>query len=286
MRGPRLAGWPTQPAWPDSCPQCWGYECLRSLKPEPSAPGPVGKAFEAFCPWGKEGGKPASWARPCQLRGCWPPAQCCCPGLSPAAATSSPPWPRQLCPSPQGPWACGSRSTCIAPKSCRRRRRRAAARPVRPRTGAARRAQWAGGDGSGVREAAGPSTPALPSNPCCTVLCLRSLIFGAITCFTGFLGVVTGAGATRWCRLRTQRADPLVCAVGMLGSAIFICLIFVAAKSSIVGAYVSAVGVPGWPGSWALEEEMQSDLGQGEAPPRGGFSRQSAPALSRAVGLA
>uniref|UniRef100_A0A8C6FLU4 SPNS lysolipid transporter 2, sphingosine-1-phosphate n=1 Tax=Moschus moschiferus TaxID=68415 RepID=A0A8C6FLU4_MOSMO len=65
-----------------------------------------------------------------------------------------------------------------------------------------------------------------------------SLIFGAITCFTGFLGVVTGAGATRWCRLRTQRADPLVCAVGMLGSAIFICLIFVAAKSSIVGAYI------------------------------------------------
>lgn len=72
-----------------------------------------------------------------------------------------------------------------------------------------------------------------------TVFCPHSLIFGAITCFTGFLGVVTGAGATRWCRLRTQRADPLVCAVGMLGSAIFICLIFVAAKTSIVGAYVS-----------------------------------------------
>ncbi|EPY90170.1 hypothetical protein CB1_000041005 [Camelus ferus] len=73
------------------------------------------------------------------------------------------------------------------------------------------------------------------SNPPCGAK--DSLIFGAITCFTGFLGVVTGAGATRWCRLRTQRADPLVCAVGMLGSAIFICLIFVAAKSSIVGAY-------------------------------------------------
>ncbi|XP_069730051.1 sphingosine-1-phosphate transporter SPNS2-like isoform X1 [Phaenicophaeus curvirostris] len=64
-----------------------------------------------------------------------------------------------------------------------------------------------------------------------------SLIFGAITCFTGFLGVITGAGATKWYRSKTQRADPLVCAVGMLGSAIFICLIFVAAKSSIVGAY-------------------------------------------------
>lgn len=96
-------------------------------------------------------------------------------------------------------------------------------------------------------------------NLCPSVLCPHSLIFGAITCFTGFLGVVTGAGATRWCRLRTQRADPLVCAVGMLGSAIFICLIFVAAKSSIVGAYVSAVwscarhvrwGSSAGPGQW------------------------------------
>ncbi|XP_056362765.1 sphingosine-1-phosphate transporter SPNS2-like isoform X1 [Oenanthe melanoleuca] len=73
------------------------------------------------------------------------------------------------------------------------------------------------------------------SQPCGTK---DSLIFGAITCFTGFLGVITGAGATKWCRSKTQRADPLVCAVGMLGSAIFICLIFVAAKSSIVGAYI------------------------------------------------
>ncbi|CAJ0968621.1 unnamed protein product [Ranitomeya imitator] len=70
--------------------------------------------------------------------------------------------------------------------------------------------------------------------PCSTK---DSLIFGAITCITGFLGVITGAGATKWCRLKTQRADPLVCAVGMLGSAIFICLVFVAAKSSIVAAY-------------------------------------------------
>ncbi|XP_026564377.1 protein spinster homolog 2 [Pseudonaja textilis] len=73
------------------------------------------------------------------------------------------------------------------------------------------------------------------SQPCGTK---DSLIFGAITCFTGFLGVITGAGATKWCRVKTQRADPLVCAVGMLGSAIFTCLIFVAAKNSIIGAYV------------------------------------------------
>lgn len=101
---------------------------------------------------------------------------------------------------------------------------------------------------------AAPSAPhpsLAPGRPTAPALCPHSLIFGAITCFTGFLGVVTGAGATRWCRLRTQRADPLVCAVGMLGSAIFVCLIFVAAKSSIVGAYVSVTGVRRWWGERA-----------------------------------
>lgn len=66
-----------------------------------------------------------------------------------------------------------------------------------------------------------------------------SLIFGAITCVTGLLGLVIGAAATRFFRRKTERADPLVCAISMLGSAIFICLIFVVAKNSIVGAYVS-----------------------------------------------
>lgn len=66
----------------------------------------------------------------------------------------------------------------------------------------------------------------------------NSLIFGAITCVTGLLGVLIGAATTRFCRQKTERADPLVCAVSMLGSAIFICLIFVVAKKSIVGAYI------------------------------------------------
>ncbi|TWW74141.1 Protein spinster -like protein 2 [Takifugu flavidus] len=66
-----------------------------------------------------------------------------------------------------------------------------------------------------------------------------SLIFGGITCVTGLLGVVIGAATTRLCRQKTERADPLVCAVSMLGSAIFICLIFVVAKKSIVGAYAT-----------------------------------------------
>ncbi|KAM4824824.1 sphingosine-1-phosphate transporter SPNS2 isoform X1 [Marmota monax] len=97
------------------------------------------------------------------------------------------------------------------------------------------------------------------AEPCSSPPCgaKDSLIFGAITCFTGFLGVVTGAGATRWCRLRTQRADPLVCAVGMLGSAIFICLIFVAAKSSIVGAYICIfVGETLLFSNWAITADI------------------------------
>ncbi|XP_077597112.1 sphingosine-1-phosphate transporter SPNS2 isoform X1 [Stigmatopora nigra] len=66
----------------------------------------------------------------------------------------------------------------------------------------------------------------------------ESLLFGAITCITGLLGVLIGAATTRLCRKKTVRADPLVCAVSMLGSAIFICLIFVVAKKSITGAYI------------------------------------------------
>ncbi|KTF93641.1 hypothetical protein cypCar_00000882 [Cyprinus carpio] len=38
-----------------------------------------------------------------------------------------------------------------------------------------------------------------------------SLIFGAITCVTGLLGVVIGAVTTRLCRQKTERADPLIC---------------------------------------------------------------------------
>ncbi|XP_069470832.1 sphingosine-1-phosphate transporter SPNS2 isoform X1 [Ambystoma mexicanum] len=90
--------------------------------------------------------------------------------------------------------------------------------------------------------------------PCSTK---DSLIFGAITCFTGFLGVITGAGATKWCRIKTQRADPLVCAVGMLGSAIFICLIFVAAKSSNLAAYICIfVGETLLFSNWAITADM------------------------------
>ncbi|XP_013885708.1 sphingosine-1-phosphate transporter SPNS2 [Austrofundulus limnaeus] len=78
------------------------------------------------------------------------------------------------------------------------------------------------------------------ADPCMSGVCRStdSFIFGTITCVTGLLGVVIGFATTRFCRKKTDRADPLVCAVSMLGSAIFICLIFVVAKKNIYGAYV------------------------------------------------
>nr|XP_054586876.1 sphingosine-1-phosphate transporter SPNS2 isoform X2 [Nothobranchius furzeri] len=76
--------------------------------------------------------------------------------------------------------------------------------------------------------------------PCTKGICRStdSLIFGAITCVTGLLGVIIGFATTRFFRKKTDRADPLVCAITMLGSAIFICIIFVVAKKSIAGAYI------------------------------------------------
>jgi hypothetical protein len=73
---------------------------------------------------------------------------------------SSPPWPRQLCPSPPGPWPCGSRSICTAPKLCRRQRRHATAHPVGPRTGEV----WLIGPKGGERHWTGAPLPAMASS--------------------------------------------------------------------------------------------------------------------------
>lgn len=67
----------------------------------------------------------------------------------------------------------------------------------------------------------------------------HSLIFGAITCVTGVLGVASGVQLSRLLRRRTQRADPLVCAAGLLLSAPFLFLAIVFAQASTAATYVS-----------------------------------------------
>lgn len=66
-----------------------------------------------------------------------------------------------------------------------------------------------------------------------------SLIFGAITCVTGVLGVASGVQASRRLRTKTPRADPLVCAAGLLLSAPFLYLAIVFAQASTIATYVS-----------------------------------------------
>ncbi|XP_068193671.1 protein spinster homolog 1 isoform X2 [Antennarius striatus] len=66
----------------------------------------------------------------------------------------------------------------------------------------------------------------------------ESLIFGIITCITGVLGVASGVMISRKLRTRTPRADPLVCATGLLMSAPFLYLAVVFAKTSTVATYV------------------------------------------------
>uniref|UniRef100_A0A667X4Q3 Protein spinster homolog 1 n=1 Tax=Myripristis murdjan TaxID=586833 RepID=A0A667X4Q3_9TELE len=66
----------------------------------------------------------------------------------------------------------------------------------------------------------------------------KNLYFGIITCVTGVLGVASGVEASRRLRKRTPRADPLVCATGLLLSAPFLYLAIVFAQASTIATYV------------------------------------------------
>ncbi|KAL4685874.1 hypothetical protein H8959_001471 [Pygathrix nigripes] len=80
----------------------------------------------------------------------------------------------------------------------------------------------------------GETPPCLPGDSCSSS---DSLIFGLITCLTGVLGVGLGVEISRRLRHSNPRADPLVCATGLLGSAPFLFLSLACARGSIVATY-------------------------------------------------
>ncbi|XP_048374048.1 protein spinster homolog 1 isoform X1 [Sphaerodactylus townsendi] len=86
-----------------------------------------------------------------------------------------------------------------------------------------------------ARLASGSLQPC-PSEEICSTA--DSLTFGIITCVTGVLGVGSGVEISRRLQRRNPRADPLVCAAGLLGSAPFLFLAVVSAQGSIVATYV------------------------------------------------
>ncbi|XP_017293808.1 protein spinster homolog 1 isoform X1 [Kryptolebias marmoratus] len=65
-----------------------------------------------------------------------------------------------------------------------------------------------------------------------------SVIFGVITVVTGVLGVASGVQVSRLLRKKNPRADPLVCASGLLLSAPFLFLANAFAETSTAATYV------------------------------------------------
>ncbi|XP_073697927.1 protein spinster homolog 1 [Garra rufa] len=64
-----------------------------------------------------------------------------------------------------------------------------------------------------------------------------SLIFGVVTVVSGILGVASGVQVSKKLRTRTARADPLVCAAGLLLAAPFLYLSVMFAEDSTVATY-------------------------------------------------
>ncbi|XP_021173535.2 protein spinster homolog 3 isoform X1 [Fundulus heteroclitus] len=76
--------------------------------------------------------------------------------------------------------------------------------------------------------------------PCTGETCnsTDSFIFGAVTVVTGILGGALGTTLSRYFRDKVTHADPLICAVGMLGSVPCLFITIFVASSSIPATYV------------------------------------------------
>ncbi|XP_029303877.1 protein spinster homolog 3 [Cottoperca gobio] len=77
--------------------------------------------------------------------------------------------------------------------------------------------------------------PACVEEPCDST---DSYIFGAVTVVTGVLGGCLGSGLSRWLRVKVPNVDPLICAVGLLGSAPCLFISIFVASESIPATYV------------------------------------------------
>lgn len=67
-----------------------------------------------------------------------------------------------------------------------------------------------------------------------------SLIFGVITCIAGFLGVGMGSAMAGKLRKKNPRADPMVCAFGLMMAAPFLFFAIVLSKTNTMLTWVSS----------------------------------------------
>ncbi|XP_038151193.1 protein spinster homolog 1 isoform X1 [Cyprinodon tularosa] len=85
----------------------------------------------------------------------------------------------------------------------------------------------------------------------------ESLIFGIITVITGVLGVFSGVQASQQLRKKNPRADPLVCAAGLLLSAPFLYFAIVFAQGNTVATYAFIfLGETFLSMNWAIVADM------------------------------
>jgi len=71
--------------------------------------------------------------------------------------------------------------------------------------------------------------------------CRVSFIFGIITCLAGFSGVALGMLAAKRLRPLTPRADPLVCAFGLIAGAPFLLLSLILSRYHSIVTWVSYI---------------------------------------------
>ena len=74
---------------------------------------------------------------------------------------------------------------------------------------------------------------------CVCACCRVSFIFGIVTCLAGFSGVALGMLAAKRLRPLTPRADPLVCAFGLITGAPFLLLSLILSRYHSVITWVS-----------------------------------------------
>lgn len=74
-----------------------------------------------------------------------------------------------------------------------------------------------------------------------SVLCSISLKVGGITCLAGIVGVWLGAEIAWRYRVRNRKADAIVCAVALIGSAPFLYVCLVLAAVNIKVTYVCSL---------------------------------------------
>ena len=66
-----------------------------------------------------------------------------------------------------------------------------------------------------------------------------SLYFGILTCGAGFLGILSGGFLAQWVKKKHPSGDALVCAFGLMSSAVFLFFAIYSLQYGVIAVWVS-----------------------------------------------